>query len=63
MYNIPMMKRNEYIKSILKLVMIGLLRRPPRNHPGGSTNSFRFGGGFSTSGDYERELEMPFYHW
>ena len=36
--------------------MIGLLRRLPRNHLGGSTNTLKFGGGFSTSGDYEREL-------
>jgi hypothetical protein len=29
---------------------------PPRNHPGGSTNTLRFGGGYET-GDQEGELE------
>jgi hypothetical protein len=43
-------------------LMISLLRHPPRNHPGGSANTSRFGGEFSTSGDDERELEVPFCH-
>jgi hypothetical protein len=34
---------------------IGLLPSPPRNHPGGSANTLRFGGGYGTV-DYESEL-------
>jgi hypothetical protein len=29
---------------------------PPSNHPGGNTNTLRFGGGYET-GDHESELE------
>ena len=33
----------------------GLLSSPPCNHPGGITNTLRFGDGYET-GDYEREM-------
>ena len=41
--------------------LFSLLERPPRNHPGGRTNTLRFGGGHKT-GDYERELAVPLCH-
>ena len=44
-----------------RLIDEGLLPSPPRNHPGGSTNTLRFGGGYEI-GDYERELAAPLCH-
>jgi hypothetical protein len=40
---------------------IGLLPGLPCNHPGGSTNTLRFGGR-SESGGYESELRAPLCH-
>ena len=40
---------------------IGLLSSPPCNHPGESTNTLRFGGGYET-GDYEREMTVTLCH-